>query len=163
MSTEIITDVLDLASHCFKNARGNLMQGAKYLHQISNEKLWEGQYSSFNEFLEQDCQISPGYASKLIKVYEYYVIQSGVSPRKLEAVDVEKSYMAINLNGQPEHKLLKAAEWNRQELKDALAEGPNGEECSHKVLIIKHQCKACSRFIDVNWNDLNYRTLQTEG
>lgn len=150
MTTEIITDVLDLASHCFKNARGNLMQGAKYLHQISKEELWKGQYSSFNEYLEGECQISASYASKLIKVYEYYVVQSGVSPRKLEAVDVEKSYMAINLNGEPEHKLLAAQEWNRQDFKDHLATNPDGSECSHKVLIIKHQCKACSRFIDVN-------------
>lgn len=149
MTQELTADILDRAADCFKHARGSLMQGAKYLHQISTEKLWEGKYSSLNEFLEQDCQISAGYASKLIKVYEYYIVQSGVSPRKLEAVDVEKAYLAISLNGIAEHKLIQATEWNRQQLKDELASGPDGD-CSHKVLIIKHQCKACSRFIDVN-------------
>lgn len=150
MSQELTTtETLEKAAHCFKNARGNLMEGAKYLHKISAEKLWDGQYSSFNEYLEGECQISAGYASKLIKVYEYYVVQSGVSQRKLEAVDVEKSYMAISLNGLPEHKLLKAAEWDRQQIKDELASTPEGD-CKHQVLIPLHKCKACNRFIDVN-------------
>lgn len=147
--TQEIQNILEKAADCFGSARGNLMQGAKLLHTISKENLWAEHYSSFGEYLEQKCQISAGYASKLISTYEYYVIKSGVSQRKLEAVDVEKAYMAMKLNGEPEHKLLKAAEWDRQQIKDELASGPDGD-CSHKVLIIKNQCKACSRFIDVN-------------
>lgn len=148
--TQELENILDKATDCFKHARGSLMQGAKYLHQISKEELWKGKYSSFNEFVEQDCQLSAGYASKIVKTWEYYVVQNGVSPAKLAAVDVEKSYMAIQLNGEAEHKLIKASEWNRQDLKDQLATNSDGSECGHKVLIIKHQCKACSRFIDVN-------------
>lgn len=142
--------MLDKAASCFGAARTRMVEGSAYLFIIQESKLWEGKYSSFGEFVETGCGISEAFASKLVKVYRYYHIENGLSPRKLQEIDTEKAYMAINLNGQPEHKLLKAAEWNRQELKDALAEGPNGEECSHKVLIIKHQCKACSRFMDVN-------------
>lgn len=144
-------EVLEKAAGCFCAARKRMAEGSAYLYVISESKLWDnGQYSSFGEFVEQACGISESLSSKLIKVYKYYVVENGVSPLKLANLDSEKAYLAINLNGQPEHKLLKASEWNRQELKDALAEGPNGEECGHKVLIIKHQCKACSRFIDVN-------------
>lgn len=143
-------DVLVKAAQCFAASRSRMVEGSAYLWHIQEKKLWEGQYSSFGEFVETGCGISETFASKLVKVYRYYHVEHGLSPRKLQEIDTEKAYMAINLNGQPEHKLLKAAEWNRQELKDALAEGPNGEECGHKVLIIKHQCKACSRFIDVN-------------
>lgn len=149
MSQEV-QNVLGKAADCFKHARGNLMQGARYLHQISTQELWQGAYSSFNEFLETECQISPGYASKLIKSYEYYVVGGGISLAKLQSVDPEKLYLAISLPGRnTDEKLVKAETWNRQELKDELASGPDGD-CSHKVLIIKHQCKACSRFIDVN-------------
>ncbi len=150
MSTEIITDVLDLAAHCFGQARHKFVEGSAHLYKIQEEKLWEGKYSSFGEFVEQGCGISEAFASKLVKVYRYYHIEHGLSPRKLEAIDTEKAYMAINLNGNPEHKLLKAQEWNRQELKDELASGPNGEDCEHKVLVVKHFCKACSRAVDVN-------------
>lgn len=142
--------ILHNAALCFRSARKNLMEGANRLHEISTLKSWEGHYSSFNEFVEQECQLSAGYASKLVKTWEYYVVQNGVSPAKLAEIDVEKSYLAINLNGEAAHKLIKAGEWNRQEIKDSLAENPDGSDCSHKVLIIKHQCKACSRFIDVN-------------
>ncbi len=141
---------LQNAADCFRNARKNLMEGASRLHEISTLKLWEASYSSFGEYVEQECQLSAGYASKLIKVYEYYIIKSGLSPKKLEAVDMEKAYMAISLTGNPEHKLIKAQEWTRQDLKDQLAAGPNGEDCAHKVLIVKHFCKACSRAVDVN-------------
>lgn len=144
-------EVLEKAVGCFGAARKRMAEGSAYLYVISESKLWDnGQNSSFGEFAESGCGISEAMASKLIKVYKYYVVDNAISPRKLEELDTEKAYMAINLNGQPEHKLLKAAEWNRQELKDALAENPDGSDCSHKVLIIKHQCKACSRFIDVN-------------
>lgn len=142
--------VLEKAASCFGAARTRMVEGSAYLYQIQEEKLWEGQYSSFGEFIETGCGISQSFASKLLKVYTYYHIQHGLSPRKLQEIDTEKAYMAISLNGEPEHKLLKAAEWNRQELKDELASNPDGSECGHKVLIIKHQCKACSRFIDVN-------------
>lgn len=145
------TGTLEKAVACFGAARKRMAEGSAYLYMISEQKLWDnGQYSSFGEFAESGCGISEAMASKLVKVYKYYVVDNAISLRKLEELDTEKAYLAINLNGQPEHKLLKASEWNRQELKDALAENPDGSECGHKVLIIKHQCKACSRFIDVN-------------
>lgn len=143
-------NVLEKAAHCFSAARTRMVEGSAYLYKIQEEKLWEGKYSSFGEFVETGCGISQSFASKLLKVYTYYHIENGISPRKLQEIDTEKSYLAIQLNGEAEHKLIKAQEWSRQDLKDSLAEGPNGEECGHKVLIIKHQCKACSRFIEVS-------------
>lgn len=152
MTQEIQGDSLEVlakAALCFGAARHKFVEGSGYLYEIQEKKLWEGTYSSFGEFVETACGISQSFASKLLKVYTYYHVEHGLSPRKLQEIDTEKAYLAISLNGEAEHKLLKAAEWNRQEIKDELASGPNGD-CKHQVLIIKHQCKACSRFIDVN-------------
>ena len=111
---------------------------------------WKGKFSSWGEFVESEegLGMSQGSVSKMLKVEEYYVATYGMKPESL-SIDNEKLYMAINLPGLPEQKVVKAESWTRQQIKDELASGPDGD-CKHQVLIIKHQCKACSRFIDVN-------------
>lgn len=124
------TEILTNAKQCFDTARLKLMQGAEYLYLISKGNLYEGAYSSFGEFVEQGCQISQGMASKLIKVYEYYVVNGGLERTKLNEIDSEKLYLALNLPGTPEEKMVRAETWTRQEIKAELA-SKDGVDCTH--------------------------------
>lgn len=122
--------ILINAKECFDTARLKLMQGAEYLYLISKGNLYEGAYSSFGEFVEQGCQISQGMSSKLIKVYEYYVVNGGLSHAKLTEIDSEKLYLALNLPGTPEEKMVRAETWTRSEIRQELA-SKDGVDCTH--------------------------------
>jgi hypothetical protein len=84
--------------------------------------------------VESECQISASYASKLVKTYEHYVIQGGLSHAKLKATDPEKLYLAIALKGSPERQAVKAETLSRQELKAETHE-VDGKDCEHLTTI----------------------------
>ena len=117
-----LTGILERGAMFFTQARKNLLAGAAILHKISEEKLWEGTYSSFSEYLQEACQISDSLASKLIRVYTYFVLEGKVPQRKIEGVDLEKLYLAIHLPVPIAKQLASASTLSRSELKQELAE-----------------------------------------
>lgn len=123
--------ILNRAADCFIGVRKQFIEGAKLLHKISTEKLWEGQYGSFGEYVEQECQLSQGYASKLVQLYQYYAIEGGVSHAKLAAVDPEKAYSAMKLKGTPERQLTTALTLSRQELRAEVADKGEEHRCEY--------------------------------
>ena len=138
-----LTSPLELAVFCFQGARRNIVAGMSYLYQVDKENLWEGKYSSFSEFVEQDCQLSKGYASKLVQAWEHYVITGGVSEYKLQDIDAEKLYLAMRLPVAPEQQVIRAGLWSRSELKQELASTPEGDcqhDCEHITI-----CSRCSK------------------
>lgn len=139
--------LLRTAAEYFQTARTHIYAGAKLLYEIDQTNAWEGKYSSFSEYVEQECQLSRGFASKLLQAWKYYVIDGGVSHDKLVGIDAEKLYLALRLpSGSPEDKLLKAREWNRDDLRAELST-TDGMECQHpeeKHVIL---CGKCSRRI----------------
>lgn len=137
-------DALKKAEECFSDVRQRIAEGMKLLHQISTNELWkDGGYSSFNEYVEQGCGISAGFASKLVKVYQHYVIEGGVSQRNLQQVDAEKLYLAVGLVDDIQNKLVKAETWTRQEIRDELA-SKDGVDCDHNCphITICSKCHA---------------------
>lgn len=144
---ELSTDsILTKAAQCFTTARKNLLVGASMLHEISTKQLWEGTYSSFNEYVESECQIKPSFASKLITVYQYWVIDNGVSPLNLQGIDTERLYLARKLNGTAEEILLKATTLNRQDLKEELREEKFGEHTCTLGEERWGKCTICDKF-----------------
>ena len=145
MTKEVSTTILAEAAACFKQARKNVYEGAAMLYKIQSENLWDGQYSSFSEYVEQECQVSRSYASKLLQAWKYYVIEGGLPKGNLVGVDPDKLYFALRLpSGTPEQRLVKAREWNREDLR-AEIHTVNGEECKHpsdKHVII---CGTCGK------------------
>ncbi len=140
MANKIASTILKDAAACFKQARGNLLEGAAALHQIFTKNLWEGHFSSFGAYIEEECQLSPSYASKLIKTYEHYVAQGGLSLRKIADVEPEKLYLAINLKGTPLQQATKALTLSRGELRTERFE-KDGIDCKHPVTI--KICASC--------------------
>lgn len=137
--TTILTD----AAKCFTTARQNIYEGASLLYRINEENLWKEGYDSFGEFIEQECQLSQGYASKLIQSWKFYIVEGGLSHEKLNGVDAEKLYLALKLpDGTPEKRLIQAQTLSRQELRAELAE-KDGVDCLHeKTITICASCHA---------------------
>lgn len=114
--------ILNQAAQCFGTIRSDLLEGAKLLHQIFTEKLYKDNYETFEQYVEEECQIKPSFASKLISVHQHWVIENSVSPLKLKGVDIEKLYLARKLEGDPEKNLVKAQTLSRDDLKAELRE-----------------------------------------
>lgn len=132
-------NLLQRASDCFKAARKNLLRGAALLYEIDQTKEWEEAYSTFGEYVEQECQISPSFAAKLLQVHGYFIEQHEFKGERLEGVDMEKLYMAIRLKGTPQKQLAAAQTLSRHELRQELA--MNGtEECLHE-----HKITICAK------------------
>lgn len=129
--------LLKNGADCFNAARKNLYAGAAILYEIEQTKAWEGSYSSFTEYVEQQCQLSKGFASKLLQSWKFYVVDRGVSHAKLEGVDAEKLYLSTKLPQEtltgirsPDDMLLIAREWSREDLRAELSTH-DGKECDH--------------------------------
>lgn len=135
--------ILEQASNAFKGARANLLEGARLLNQIKAERLWQDRYESFSEFLET-CQISDSFASKLIQVYQHYVIEGGFSHAKIGTIDPERLYLAISLPKTTEERYETAKTLSRSELRDEVRESIKGV-CEHPLesIITLNVCTLC--------------------
>jgi hypothetical protein len=140
-SVLVPTLVLKAASQCFNRARQDFVAGARLLHEIKEKELWKTGYSSFGEYVEQECQISQSFAAKLTKVYEQYVLEGGVSESALQSVDAEKLYLALPLPGTTHEKLEKAKLLSRSDIKEELSEQKYG---SHQHLFDDRRFGKCS-------------------
>jgi len=139
-------NILETAASCFKQAQKNLIQGAALLYQINSEKTWESNYSSFGEFVEQECGISTSMASKLLKAYSFYAIEAKIPQQELENVDYEKLYLTTALKDMtPEEKLIRAKSWSRSEIKAELHQ-KDGKDCEHPETI--HICATCHKRVE---------------
>ncbi len=133
-------DILKETAACFNDARKNLISGAALLHKISSQSLYKPSYESFNDYLDQECHISPSFASKLISVFQAYVIEGQVKKSELVGIDHEKLYLAIGMKGSFAEKVQKASLLSRSELKQELAE-KDGVDCKHPTVITI--CSSC--------------------
>lgn len=124
----------------FTKVRGSIVEAAEALYSVQETGAWSDNYDTFGEFCEQGAKITPGFASKLLKVWRHYAVGGGVSPRNLAGVDSERLYLAINLQGSPKEQLEKAKVLSRVELKQELAVKA-GVECQHPEII--QICATC--------------------
>lgn len=142
---KLTTTILKEAANCFSQARKNVYQGAEFLYQIQKHAMWEGSYSSFNEYVETECQLSKSYASKLIQVWTFYVIEGGLPQKDLLEIDAEKLYLSTKLpRGSVEQRLVRAREWSRDDMRAELASDEHGD-CRHpkdKRVVL---CGVCGR------------------
>lgn len=88
------------------------------LYKIFAEKLWEGRFTSWNEFVKSTDGLakSPSWASKNLAVYEHFVINAGMSQDELE-MDTEKLYLASKTDGTPAEQLNRAKTLDREDLR----------------------------------------------
>lgn len=139
MTNIVGQDLLRKCIDTFRATRTKLLEAAAMLHLIKENGSWEGQFSSYSEFVEGGCGLSLGQASKLLQVYEFYVIREGISATELEKVDPERLYLALKLpQGTARARLSSALTLSRQELRQEVAD--KDTEHQHEPITICAKC-----------------------
>lgn len=72
-----------------------LVLGEK-LYKIKSEKMWEGVYDSYEDFLK-DIDLTPGNASKLRQIYEKLMLEQGFQPSEIAKIGQRKLYSILPL------------------------------------------------------------------
>lgn len=123
------------------------------LWKIREEKLYEGRFMNFTEFVESPEGLgkSASWASKMCAVHEYYCLQGKVAADQLEEVENEKLYLAMNIKGYtPEQKATRAKSWTRQDIKDETREQEHGI-CEHTgAYETFRKCLDCGKFVRIH-------------
>jgi len=96
VSKAVGSKILDRCVALRVTIEGNFLEFAKLLYQIQAQSLWQGRHDSFNSFLEE-LKVSKGTASKLITVYETYVLERGFRNETLAKAGWSSLYSAIKL------------------------------------------------------------------
>lgn len=131
-----------------KHIESRFIELSERLYTIQNEKLWQSRYDSFNEFLE-DAHITPGEASKLIKIFRTFVIENGVDHSKLSGIGYSKLYEVIPLVEKEgaEMAVTKASTLMRSEIQDEVRDKKYGV---HDHVVGPERwgaCSVCNKFI----------------
>lgn len=123
------------------------------LYKISEKKLWEGNYDSFNDFLI-NANVNKGTASKLVNIYRSYVIDGGVKVEQLAGVPYTNLYQAIPLiekEGADRAAVL-AETLTKDEIKEELREQKFGV---HEHVVVGDErwgvC-TCGKFVKIDEN-----------
>lgn len=133
-----------------QNARMAYMVIAARLHTIRENRLYEPQWDSWATYCMEFKDLSQGSISKLISVYETFVLTYGLSNQELtEAGGWTKLYEIKKLVKSKEDAL----EWigksqvlSRQDLSKEIKEAETGidmSECRHPELYTIHVCPDC--------------------
>lgn len=134
-------DVLSQGADAFKSARQDVLEGARLLYLISKEELWKERFDSFEAYVEDECKIGKSFASKLVQIWQNYVVDGCLAAKQLEGVDTEKLYLALQLPGGADKKLAQAQTLSRQELRQELRDPDDACEHPNQGLY----CKSCHK------------------
>lgn len=119
---------------------------AERLHKIYHQNLWQGEWDSWEEFTS-DIKISRATASKLISVFDTYVLEYKMEPAELAAAGWSGLYELLPMvtdKSTAEECVTKATTLRREEIREELREHKHGR-CDHSELVEVHfmQCKHC--------------------
>lgn len=132
-----MTSILVSCVEACSNLRKGLFKAAELLYAVRDSGAWkEAGYESFTAFVEQECRMDRGQASKILTVYEHYVIQGGVEPTQLELMNPERLYLARKTGGTVDHQISKAKTLTVRELREEQKD-EDGHECE-PITICKH-------------------------
>jgi hypothetical protein len=127
---------------------------AERLHNIRESRLYEPFWSSWHEFTMEFKDLSPASISKMISVYDVFVLQYGFKPNELsKAGGWTKLYgMMKKINSKQDALdwLEKAESHSRQDLEKMLVESKTGvsmHECKHPNTVTIIVCEDCGEKI----------------
>lgn len=118
------------------------------LHKIFEERLYEGQWETFSEFLE-DLRIDQGTASKLIKIYKVFILTYGIDREQLAAIGRESAYELAGIVKDKSDALSwikKGETLKRDDIRLAVREFKTGikqPDCEHPNAIKIRYCPDC--------------------
>lgn len=131
-------------------ARAVYLMLAGRLHRIRKDRLYEPHWSSWHEFTMEFKDLSSASISKMIRVYEVFVLEYGFSEKELiKAGGWTKLYQMLkHINSKSDaKKWLDSAEvLSRQDLEKEMKEVETGvsmHECKHANTVTIIVCEDC--------------------
>lgn len=145
-ATDFVRDTIDLV----KQIETRFLELGARLYRIKEEKLWEGSYDSYSEFLDS-AQINHGHASILASIHKHYIIDGGKKQETLAGIGYSNLYEAIPLIEKDgvDTAIVKASTLTRSEIKDEVRDVEHGE---HDHIVGDERwgvCKHCGKFVKV--------------
>jgi hypothetical protein len=145
-----------------KTTEANFLMLGQYLHNIREQQLYQGQWDSFPEYLE-DMTLPEGTASKLINIYKKFVYEYGIAnERLLETGGWTKLALLLPIvtdKDTAEEWLDKATVLSSRDLQKEIKESETGIDmiqCQHTKTRFVEKCEECGEHWQV------YGTLQRE-
>lgn len=121
-----------------KRSEISLIELGGRLHKIFSERLYEPNHEHFKDYLE-DIKLSPSTASKLIGIYEKFVIQFKYKPKFLAEVggwsSISEVVSLVDTKKDADIWLAKVEALNRTDLRKEIKEKKTGvlmAKCPHK-------------------------------
>lgn len=113
------------------------------LHRINAQHLWKGVYESYSDFLDE-AKVTPSTASKLVNVYEQYIVVAGLTEEQLIGAPYSSLYEAIPLlqHESASKVLSKVKLLTRSEIHDEAREDKY-PDCKHEETIVI--CSHCHK------------------
>lgn len=121
------------------------------LYKIHEEKLWEGSFDSYVDFLDS-ARISESQASIFANIHKYYVLEGGIPQERLAQIGYSNLHQAMPLIEKDgiEGAVVKAQTLTRSEIRDEVREAEHGEHL-HTLGDAKFSfCSVCKRLCRVS-------------
>lgn len=122
----------------------------EYLYRIDSERLYEPQWTSFNEFIKEFKSLSQASVSKLLNIYSRFVIDYQIPEDKLIGVGGWTNIAEILPITKSKEDALewidKATVLTRSDLRKEISEKKTGvqmSECKHEDYYVIKVCKIC--------------------
>lgn len=118
-----LNDVIENTKQLLGSVRQSLVKVAANLHFLRKT----GEHEKFGEWAEEEFGLSRSMTSKLLSLYEGWVIKAGIPQEHIEGIDYEKLYGYLPLLGKPDEKgrikspeemLADVKTWSRKDIKD---------------------------------------------
>lgn len=142
-------------------ARGVYLTLGEMLYNIREEQMYEPHWSSWNEYCMEFKDFSQGSISKMISVYEVFILKYSFSPLELtKAGGWTKLYAMtpfIKSKADAKHWLGISSTLNRSDLTKELVEASTGvsmKECEHEDTFVFRVCKTCGE----KWKVIELKT-----
>lgn len=127
--------ILEKCAESFKAGRHHLILATALLYEIKSKELWKEKHETLTEYIEEECKMDKGQASRLLASYEHFVVNGPVEHAQLENVSLERLYLATKLKGSKATQFKQALLLQRGELKKQAVYEQTGEECPHTTVI----------------------------
>jgi len=147
---EFVRETVELV----KSIETRFLELGARLYKIREERLWEGSYYSFNEFL-CDLKLTPGNASILASVHKNYILDGGMEVENLAGISYSNLYEAIPLIEKEgvTSAAVKAETLTRAEIKEEVQEKKLGTEHTHEIGEERWGVCSCGKFIKIHENN----------
>jgi len=155
MSKELapIPDVLAYLRDTVQRVRSfgqSLLEASEQLYRVKTEKLYEGYYNSWDEFLE-DADINRTMAERITQVYKHFVLEGGKSIDEIKGLGYSKLYTARDLIDTVgvDKTLAMVKTLKRREIEEELKEDKHGVHACEAGSERWGVCQTCGKFIRV--------------